>query len=134
MALKNDPCFKGSPDPSHFIFEIDVGERRIRHWTTLNLNDKFPDRVKIDWIYKSRFMSDPPLSDIDFKNELAWVWTTLKSTPNSRYYLTWKHNWGALLWNTIIKLVTHIYLETWLFTWNLFIFELWNIIIFHNWW
>ena len=23
-------------------------------------------------------MSDPPLSDIDFKNKMAWVWTTLK--------------------------------------------------------
>ena len=22
-------------------------------------------------------MSDPPLSDIDFKNKMAWVWTTL---------------------------------------------------------
>ena len=28
---------KGSPDPSHFIFEINVGKRRIRHITTLNL-------------------------------------------------------------------------------------------------
>ena len=30
--------FKGSPDPSHFIFEIDVGKKRIRHRTTLNLD------------------------------------------------------------------------------------------------
>ena len=29
---------KGSPDQSHFIFEIDVGKSRIRHKTTLNLN------------------------------------------------------------------------------------------------
>ena len=29
---------KGSSDPSHFIFEIYVGKRRIRHRTTLNLN------------------------------------------------------------------------------------------------
>ena len=29
--------FKGSA--SHFIFEINVGKRRIRHRTTLNLND-----------------------------------------------------------------------------------------------
>ena len=27
---------------------------------------------------KSRSMSDPQLSDIDFKNKLAWAWTTLK--------------------------------------------------------
>ena len=30
--------FKGSPDQSHFIFELNVGQRRIRHTTTLNLN------------------------------------------------------------------------------------------------
>ena len=29
---------KGSSDPSHFIFEINVGKSRIRHRTTLNLN------------------------------------------------------------------------------------------------
>ena len=31
--------FKGSSDPRHFIFEINVGKKRIRHRTTLNLND-----------------------------------------------------------------------------------------------
>ena len=30
---------KGSPDLSHFIFEIKVGKRRIRDGTTLNLDD-----------------------------------------------------------------------------------------------
>ena len=30
--------FKGSPDQSHFIFEINVGKRRIRPRTTLKLN------------------------------------------------------------------------------------------------
>ena len=40
--------FKGSPDPSHFIFEIDVGERRIRHRTTLKLNDEFQGSLKTD--------------------------------------------------------------------------------------
>ena len=31
--------FKKSPDPSHFIFGINDGKRRIRYGTTLNLND-----------------------------------------------------------------------------------------------
>ena len=31
--------FKGTLDPSHFIFEINVGKRRIRNRKTLNLND-----------------------------------------------------------------------------------------------
>ena len=58
------PCifFKGRPEPSHFLFEINVGKRRIRHRMTLKLNDEFLDRLKID------SMSDPPLSDVDFKN------------------------------------------------------------------
>ena len=31
-------------------------------------------------------MSDPPLSDIDFKNKMAWVWTTfnVKMIPGFR--------------------------------------------------
>ena len=28
---------------------------------------------------QSRSMSDPSLSGMDFKNKMAWVWTTLKS-------------------------------------------------------
>ena len=27
-------------------------------------------------------MSDPPLSDFDYKNKMAWVWTTLKKNVN----------------------------------------------------
>ena len=46
--------FKGSPYPSHFIFEINVGKRQIRHTTTLTLNDEFRDRLKIDWKFKFR--------------------------------------------------------------------------------
>ena len=41
--------------------------------------------IKIDFIqFKSRSISDPTLSDIDFKNEIAWIWTTL----NGFYELT----------------------------------------------
>jgi len=52
--------FKGSSDPSHFIFEIDAGKSRIRHITTLNLNlqsmlsrsenSSFNFRVVVCWI------------------------------------------------------------------------------------
>ena len=39
------------------------------------------DSKSIDVIQiQARSMSDPPLSDIDFKNKMAWVWTTLKRT------------------------------------------------------
>ena len=44
--IKGSRAFKGSPDPKLFIFEINVGKRRIRHRTTLNL--EFLDRLKID--------------------------------------------------------------------------------------
>ena len=39
--------FNGSSDQTHFIFEINVGKRRIRHTPTLKLNDEFLDRFKI---------------------------------------------------------------------------------------
>ena len=37
QMVSRGKIFKGSPDQSHFIFEINVGNRRIRHITTLNL-------------------------------------------------------------------------------------------------
>ena len=36
------------------------------------------DFESIEIQFPSRSMSDPPLSDIDFKNKMDWVWTTLK--------------------------------------------------------
>ena len=55
---------KGGSNPSHFIFEINVGKRRIRHRTTLDFNDQ----VEYDVIeIQSRSMSDPVSPDIDLK-------------------------------------------------------------------
>ena len=68
LAILN--LFKDSPDPSHLIFEINVGKRRIRHITTLNLNYLIFGRfwVDVEIQFQSRSMSDPTFSDIDFKN------------------------------------------------------------------
>ena len=70
--------FKDSSDQSHFIFEINVGMSRIWHTTTQKLNDEFLGRLKIDCNgaiqnSESFFMSDPILSDIDFKNKMNLV-------------------------------------------------------------
>jgi len=45
--------------------------------TTLKSKDEFLDRLKIDLKIQiqSRDMSDPTLSDIDFKDKMAWVWS-----------------------------------------------------------
>ena len=58
---------KGSSDQSHFIFENNVGKKRIRHRTTLNLNDPTPNRfwVDLEIEFQSRSMSDPTFSDIE---------------------------------------------------------------------
>ena len=71
---------KGSPDLSHFICEINVGKKRIRNRTTMNLNDLIFSRFSVDLEiqFQSRSISDRPLSDIDFKNKMAWVLTILK--------------------------------------------------------
>ena len=63
-----------TPYPNHFIFEIKVGKRRIRHRTTLNLNDLIFSPF---WVY----MSDTPLSDFDFKKRLGSV------LPSKIFYL-----------------------------------------------
>ena len=39
---------KSSSDPKHFIFEINVGKRWIRHETTLKLNDDIFNRFWVD--------------------------------------------------------------------------------------
>ena len=74
--------FKGSSDPTHFIFEINGGKSRIRHRTALNSNGIIFNWFWIDLEiqFPSRSMADPTLSDNDFKNKLAWVWTTLINT------------------------------------------------------
>jgi len=86
----------GSPDPSHFIFVINVGKRRIRHRTALNLND-------IRFQFQSRCMSDPLLSDIDFKNKMAWVWTTLKLLFYSKLVKCGSFECNVLYPNTLDK-------------------------------
>ena len=53
-------------DPSNFIFEINVGKSRIRHRTT-------PSSIDLETQFQARFMSDPHLSDGDFKNKMAYV-------------------------------------------------------------
>ena len=60
----------GSSDPSHFIFEINVGNR-----TTLKLNFQIDLNLIGDGVIQiqSRSMSNPTLFDIDFKNKMAWV-------------------------------------------------------------
>ena len=77
---------KGSSDPNHSIFEINVGKSRIRHRTTLNFNKRHfqsilsPSRIQ----FQSRSLSDPTFSDIYCKNIMALVWrlwTTLNQSP-----------------------------------------------------
>jgi len=62
----------GGSDPSHFIFECQCREEtdptydseiEILHYA------EFLDRLNI----QTRSMSDPTLSDIGFKNKIAWV-------------------------------------------------------------
>ena len=42
---------------------------------------------------QSRCMPDPPFSDIDFKNKMALIWTTLKTTQNQNAIQVWCLVW-----------------------------------------
>ena len=48
MASRVYSSLEGSSDPSRFTFQISVGNRRIRHRTTMNLNNEFLERLQID--------------------------------------------------------------------------------------
>ena len=74
--MQGKRSFKVISDPSHFIFEIIVGKSRIRHRTTLKLNFQIDSKLIGDGATqiqsRSLFqMSDPTLTDIDLKNEMA---------------------------------------------------------------
>ena len=51
-----------SPVPSHFIFEINIGNDEIK----IDSKSIEDDAIQI----RSRSASDPPFSDIDFKNKI----------------------------------------------------------------
>ena len=54
------------------FFQINVGNRRIRHRTTLDFDLKsILVDLEIRLQFQSRCMSDPTLSDINFKNDLS---------------------------------------------------------------
>ena len=50
---------------------------RILNWMMNFQIDSKSIKVNVIQI-QSRSLSDSPRSDIDFKNKMAWVWTTLK--------------------------------------------------------
>ena len=64
---------KGSSDPNHFIFEINIGKSRIRHRMIPNFEwCHFQSISKANFSQiESRSKSEPGLSDIDFKNKMA---------------------------------------------------------------
>ena len=61
-----------------FLFLKSMSERvgadieRLRVWMTLSSID-FESIQKSIIHFQDRYMSDPTLSDIDFKNKMAWV-------------------------------------------------------------
>ena len=61
---------KGSPDPSH-IFEIKEADPTYNDPEFESSTDF--SRSRNSSFNCSRCMSDPPLSDNDFKNKMAWV-------------------------------------------------------------
>ena len=66
------------------------------------------NRLKIQ--IQSRYMPDRPLSDIDFKNKMAWVWTTLKISCSLHFRLL-SGVWPKM-WTSLISLLLIMYLNS----------------------
>ena len=69
---------KGSSDQSHFIFEINFVKGRIRHKTTMNLNDIIFNRFIVDieiHHLESFYVGSDSTSGIDLK--IKWLGSEL---------------------------------------------------------
>ena len=73
-------CFslQGSSDPSHFIFEINVGKGRIRHRTTL-IFEWWISRSTTNRLRMTSFKFKVVLYWMRLFPTLIWMWTTLKT-------------------------------------------------------
>ena len=71
--------FKGSPDPNHFIFDINVGKVRLRLRTTLNLNDNIFNQF---WIHLEIHHSISASIRIfpTLISKIKWLWYELPLT------------------------------------------------------
>ena len=83
---------KGSPDPSHYIFEISVGKRRIRHRTTLNLNLQ----AILSWCGNSPFNFRFVICRIrlfpTLISKIKWLWSTLPLTLFLEIFFGWTYD------------------------------------------
>jgi len=83
MTHKYSDFIKGSSDLT-ILFLKPMSERvgsdieRLWIWMTSSSVD-FESIYKFIILFYRRSMSDPTFSDIDFKNKMAWVWTTLNT-------------------------------------------------------
>ena len=69
---------KGSSDSNHFIFEINVGKKRIRYNNDSEIKFELIVRLEVYWRCRHRKLESvyvgSVFSDIDFLNLMAWVW------------------------------------------------------------
>ena len=79
--------FKGSPDQTHFIFEINVGEGRIRHRRTQESNFQIDSKTTEDDIIESRFVLCRIRLFPTLISKIKWLGSELplKLTPFSQF-------------------------------------------------
>ena len=72
-----------------------------RFWNTMTLSSIYSWSIqKFIVPFQSRWMSDPTLSEIDFKNKMTWVWTTLNLLPSEFWIIfeSWQFDSRAIKW------------------------------------
>ena len=92
VRFYTDELLRVVRDLSHFIFLNQCRKEADPTYkdSEFEFSIDFKSVRKFIVQFQSRCMSDPPFSDIDFKNKMAWVWTTLNSRPPSYFwFLVW---------------------------------------------
>ena len=69
---------------SHFIFQINIGKRRIRLTTTLKLNGEFLDRLGIGWRFKFRVVLCRIRLLPTLISKIKWLWSELPLNRSDR--------------------------------------------------
>ena len=89
--------------PTHFVSNIRHQHRcslksRMRHRTSLKLNDEFPDRLKIDWRWRHSISESFYVGFRHWFHKIKWFWFELPLIRNSSFSISSRSAWKLFCW------------------------------------